>query len=182
MGRHSGDAVVGALGKHTIWAPAGGWKSKASNGATATSYQDITALSFSGTSINRVRALIWMPKSWNEGVLSFKVAGTIDTGGATGATVLFKMAAKAYSEGDTMWTTSDLSTGAQQAQAEWTADDKFLPTAESPSITPDGSPAEEDLVLVELWRDPTDGIDDTTAAFLMFGAKIYLSFNSPEDA
>lgn len=167
-------------GKETIAIPAGAWKAKASGGATSTSYQDVAAFSFDGTSINRVRFVVPMPKSWNLSTITFKVFGVCDTGGSNAA--VWKVAAKAFSHDDPLWTTADLSTGAQSASMSWTADDDLLVSAESSAITVDGTPAAEDLLLIELWRDPTDGGDTTTAAILLLAAKIMFSTNAATDA
>jgi hypothetical protein len=169
-------------GKHTIAMPAGAWKAKASGGATAVTYQDVPGFSFNGTSATRVRFIIPMPKGWDEGTISFKVYGVVDTGGSSGNVAVWKLAAKAFSHDDAIWTTTDLSTGAQAANMSWTANDDLLISAESSALTIDGTPAEGDLVLFELWRDPADASDNNTADFIALAVHIYYSINAATDA
>lgn len=168
-------------GKHTIALPAGAWRAKASGGATSSSYQDIAVFSFNGTSATRVRTAIPMPKSWNESTITFKVFGVVDTGGSSGNVAVWKMAAKAFSHDDVAWTTTDLSTGAQAANMSWTANDDVLISAESSALTIDGTPAEGDIVIFELWRDPADASDNNTADFLMASVHIYITNNAAND-
>ena len=176
--------TLGALGqgKQTIALPAGSWKAKASGGATAGTYQDVAIFSFNGTSATRVRTVIPMPKGWNESTVSFKTFGVVDTGGGASNVAVWKMAAKAFSHDDAAWTTTDLSTGVQSSNMSWTANDDLLISAESSALTIDGTPAEGDLVVFELWRDPADASDNNTADFLLVAAHIYYTNNAATDA
>lgn len=177
-------STLGALGqgKHTIQLHAAAWKPKASGGAALTTYQDIAVLSFADGSATRARAVIAMPKSWDEGTISFKAFGVVDTGGSAGHVGVWKMAAKAFSHDDAAWTTTDLSTGAQAANMSWTANDDLLISAESAALTIDGTPAEGDLVVLEFWRDPADGSDNSSATFLIATVHVYLTLNAATDA
>lgn len=168
--------VVNIVGKRTIPVLPGACRAKASGGATKTSYQDVDCWSFNGTSATRIRFAIAMPKSVDESqTITFKCFGVVDTGGAAGHTASFKMAAKAFSHDDVAWTTTDLSTGAQEALMQWTANDDVLVSAESSAITVDGTWAEGDLVLFEFWRDPADADDDSSATFLIFNIHVYIT-------
>lgn len=169
------------VGEHALGVPAGAWKAKASAGAVAATYADLPVFSFNGTTASRVRFMAPMPKSWDEGSIRFRVSGIVDTGGASGNVAVFKMAAKAYSHDDVGPTVTDLATGAQSVQLAWTADDDVLISGFSPALTIDGSPSEGDIVVFELWRDPADGSDNNTAAFLLFSCLVLYTVNAGTD-
>lgn len=169
------------VGQHMMSWPAGAWKAKATGGASAVTYADLNAFSFNGSTASRVRFHTVMPKSWNEGTIQFRVTGVVDTGGASGNVAVFKMAAKAFSHDDPAPTSADLSTGAQAVNLNWTADDDILQSAFSAALTIDGTPAENDLVVFELWRDPADAADNNTAAFILLNCSILYTVNAGTD-
>lgn len=171
-----------AQGVHTIGLPADSWRPKATGGATVTTYQDIPVLSFADGAATRARRGFRWPKGWDEGTVTFSTTCVVDTGGSAGHTAVFKLAGKCFSNDDAAWTTTDLSTGAQSVSVEWTANDDVLMSSFSSALTIDGTPAEGDYVVLELWRDPADGSDDSTATFLLVDVQLKYTINASTDA
>ncbi len=148
-------------GTHTMWIPASSFIPTTTNGAAyasqelATNDVMVSGYDFDAGTIEKIQFMVAMPKSWNEGTLS--------------ARFVWKDAATAGS-GDVRWGIRLLAVGDDDAidaafGTERYALDTFLAsgdlhiTGPTADITPSGTPAERDLVVIEVFRDATSGAD-----------------------
>lgn len=169
-------------GKHTIAMPALAWFPPSTGFPTYTTAGNVPVWRFDGATANYIRAVIPMPKAWNESTVTFKAFGVLQSGGAAGETAVFQVAAKACSNDDVAWSTTVLSTGAQTVTMEWTANSDLLVSTESSALTIDGTPAEGDIVLFEFSRQPGNASDDSTDSWDVYAVHIYISYSAGNDA
>lgn len=187
-GLYAGTNVEAALtevvtqGLHTIWIPAKGMTARTTNGAAAGAVELATndiALStfdFDQTTEEGVGFHIGMPKSWNEGMVTFIPYWTAASGSGG---VVWQMQAVATSNDDAL----DAAPGTGQTSTDTliAANDCHIgPT--SSAITIGGSPAENDLVYFEITREVANGSDTLTADAKLIGVKILMNLNAATDA
>lgn len=168
-------------GVHIIGLPAGAWKPRAADGPTVTTYREVPSLSFNGTTSTKARTMFRWPKSWDESTISFALSGVCDSGGTTGWGV-FTLAGQCFSHDDVAWSTVALTTGVQSVALPWTADDDVLISGFSSAITIAGTPAEGDLVVLELGRDPTVSSDNIAVAIDIVEVSLKCGFNQATDS
>lgn len=170
------------VGKQTIWVPAGAMQPRATNGAAIgtldTGNQDITipVLDFDQTTGEFAHFNLAMPKSWDEGTVTFQPYWTSDAGSAA-QTVRWTLGGVSLSNDDV------LNTAVGTAQ---NSDDALIATGdlhigpESSSITIGGTPAEGDLVIFQLGRDVAN--DNLAADARLIGIKVFITLNANTDA
>lgn len=170
-------------GRHSIWVPASAFTPMAANGAGSSTFdsgnQDITfrTIDFDTSSSEAAFcAPIAMPKSWNEGTVTFKIYWT-NTGGSSTQTVAFNINGRAFSDDDAFNTAYSASVSATDT---YIAQNDLHVTAETAALTIDGSPAAEDLVLFRVSRDVAN--DNLSGDALLIGMMIYVTLNAATDA
>lgn len=173
---------VVAQGKHTVWLPAGAFTPRATNGpaggSTELATNDImlSTLDFDQSTEEGAGCMILMPKSWNEGTVTFKPTWTAASG--TGG-VVWELSGVAFSDNDAL----DAAPGTGQ-----TSTDTFIAAndchigPESSAITIGGTPAEGDLVYFQIKRLPGNGSDTLNADAKLIGIHLYLTIDAPTDA
>lgn len=170
-------------GTHTIWIPAVAWYSATTNGAA--SYQaettagrpDIKGWAFDDGTDEYVQCAIAMPKSWNEGTVTFRVHWTTTATGTTG--VSWGLQGVAVSDGDTI----DVAYGTAVVvddDAQSAAED-VLVSPTSGAVTIAGTPAAGDLVFLQLFRDVSDSNDDMTEDAILLGVEVFVTLNAAND-
>jgi hypothetical protein len=178
----SGNPTVAVdLGKQTIWMPAAAMKPRVSNGAEATTYDsgasDITlpVLAFDTTSQEYAHFNIRMPKSWNEGTVSFIPVWT-NTGGSSTQNVVWSLAGRALGDDDAI--NGSFGT-AQTSNDTWLSQNDLHQGPESSAITIGNSPAEGDFVAFEISR--VVGSDNMSGDALLIGILILYTINTTKD-
>lgn len=172
-------------GKHAIWVAAGSMSPSASGGcaalatsATSANRPDIQSLDFDPTTAEYAQFGIVMPKSWNEGTVTFRAHWTH---GATTTNfgVAWSLQAVAVSDDDTI----DVAYGTAQTVTDTggTTSDLYT-TAESSAITIAGSPAAEDMVFFRVARDPSNGSDTMAVDAKLLGITVYITTDADTDA
>lgn len=168
--------------KQTIWIPAGSWTARTTNGAasglteTTSNKVMLRTFDFDSTTAEYVQAMIGMPKSWNEGTVTYQVVWTAASGSGT---VAWYLQAVATSEGDAL----DAAFGtAIEVDDALTAAEKNHTTDESAAVTVAGTPQAKDLVCLQLYRDPTDAADNFNADAKLIGCWVYYNVDTPDDA
>jgi hypothetical protein len=180
-------ANAGAItyGEHSIWVPGAAWKPATTNGAgslaareTTATRPDIKHLPFDGTSREYAQTSIRLPKSWDRSTLTAQPVWS-STATDTDA-VRWVIQAVACGDGDTLdvaYGTGQASTDANQSAAE-----DCLVAPETSAITVGGSPASEDLVEFQIYRDCTNAADTMSEDALLIGVTLYPTINARNDA
>jgi hypothetical protein len=169
------------VGQQTIWVPAGAMTPRATTGATTLTYDsgtsDVTipVLVFNSTANSHAHFSIAMPKGWNESTITFVPYWTAVSGTATN-TVIWGLEGLAVSDDDTL--NGTFGTAQTSSDAYIAANDLHIgPT--SAAITIGGTPAENDLVVFEIYRDVTDTL---AADAYLIGIKVLYTTNAATDA
>lgn len=179
-------ATLTALGQglHTIVIPAGAMKSATTSGAASASLeastndQNYAVLDFDASGDEYAHFNIAMPKSWNEGTVTFRAfwsTSATDTDG-----VAWGLQAVAVSDGDPIdasWGTGVVVTDDAQGAAG-----DVLVTDISSAVTIGGTPAEGDLCFFRVYRDVSDANDDMTEDARLIAIQLLFTINAATDA
>lgn len=171
-------------GKQTIWVPAGAMVSRATNGAatgtieTTTNKNMIRTLDFDPATIEYAQFEIAMPKSWDEGPVTFV---SVWSHGATTTNfgVVWQLQAIARSDDDAM----DVAFGTAISVTDTggTTNDLYM-APESTAVSIAGSPAENDVVQFQISRLATNASDTLAIDARLHGIKIIYTTNAGTDA
>jgi len=173
-----------AQGTHTIWVPAAAMRPTKSNGCAAITDVETTAgrpdlqvLDFDKDADEHAQFQISMPKSWNEGTVTFAcywVGLAATTGVAWG---LQGVAVGDNEEADQAYGTAVVVTDDSQGDAT-----EVLVTATSGAVTIGNSPAAGDICFFRIFRDVSDGNDDMAGDARLLGCKIFYTVNAKDDS
>lgn len=177
------DASVLKIGKRLIPVPAGAMIPRTSNGCAALATTELASnkvcyqsLDFDQSTVEYAQFMLDMPKSWNESTVTFIPRWTASAGSGI---VIWGLQAVAVSNDDAM----DVAFGAAQ-----TSTDTLLSTSdmhlgpESSAITIAGTPAAQDRVLFQIYRDASAGGDTLSADAKLLGIDVYISLDAATDA
>ena len=137
----------------------------------------VAGYDFSASDRQNVQTMIAMPKSWNESAVT--------------AQVLWKDATTAGA-GDVIWGVQCLAVGNDDAMdaafgSGITSTDTFIAAGDlhiaptTAAITASGSPAEGDLLIVQVYRDAAAGGDTYTQLARFIGVRLFYTINAGED-
>jgi len=180
----SGTAAVKIAGKETIWVPASAMYGASTNGAegaqveTTATRPDMKVLDFDAGTAEYAQFSVAMPKSWNEGTLTYQVYWT--PGSTNTGNCIFGLQAVACADSDTI----DVAYGTQIEVTDagiGTVEDQQI-TSESSAMTVAGSPAAGELTYFQLLRDAADGSDTFSADARVLGVKIFYTTDAANDA
>lgn len=181
-GIYYGSALTKLVGTETIWIPAAAMTARTTNGAAsgttelATNDVMLATLDFDTTTEEGAGFMIAMPKSWNEGTVTFSAHWTAASGSGG---VVWGLAAYAFSDDDAM----DTAVSGQQTSTDTllTANDNHKSPTSS-AITIGGSPAAEDMVYFEVTREVANGSDTLGVDAKLIGIKLYFTTDASTDA
>ncbi len=171
-------------GKETIWIPAAAMYAATTNGADAEQVEttatrpDMKVFDFDASTKQYTQFTIAMPKSWNEGTLTYQVywaPSTTNTGNA-----IFGLQGVACADGDTI----DVAYGTAIEVTDagiGTVEDQQV-TSESSAMTVAGSPAAGEQSYFQLYRDAADGSDTFTGECRVLGIKLFFTTDAANDA
>jgi hypothetical protein len=171
------------IGKHTVWIPAGSMTSRTTSGPVAGSVETTTnkvmirTLDFDATTAEHAQFQIQMPKGWNEGTVSalfiWSHAAT-----ATNFGVVWGIQAVAVSDDDAL----DVAFGSAVTVTDTggTTNDLYR-SSETGAVTIAGSPAENDVVVFQVYRDATSGSDTMTVDARLHGVALFYSTSANTD-
>jgi hypothetical protein len=178
----SGNPTVSVdLGLQSVWVPGGAMRPRATNGAEAMTYDsganDITlpVMAFDTTTQEYAHFSIRMPKSWNEGTVSFIPVWT-NTGGASTQNVVWSLAGRALGDDDAINGTFGT---AQTSNDTWLAQNDLHQGPQSAAITIGNSPSEGDLVVFEMSR--VVGSDNMAGDALLIGILLLYTIDTTKD-
>jgi len=176
------------IGTHDIWIPAQAMYPTADEGCASIqtievvdNRPELRFLSFDGSTTEFAQFSIAMPKSWNEGTITFEVYWTAPSGSSGGVSWGLQGVAVANDE--------IISSTFGTAQV---VDDTFIastdlhitPTSSALTIAGSGggSPTAGDLTFFQLYRDTADSNDTMIADARLLGVKIHYTTNAETDA
>ena len=176
-------SAVKIAGKETIWIPAAAMYAATTNGADAEQVEttatrpDMKVFDFDASTKQYTQFTIAMPKSWNEGTLTYQVywaPSTTNTGNA-----IFGLQGVACADGDTI----DVAYGTAIEVTDagiGTVEDQQI-TSESSAMTVAGSPAAGEQSYFQLYRDAADGSDTFTGECRVLGVKLFFTTDAAND-
>ena len=180
----SGTAAVKIAGKETIWIPAAAMYAATTNGADAEQVEttatrpDMKVFDFDASTKQYTQFTIAMPKSWNEGTLTYQVywaPSTTNTGNA-----IFGLQGVACADGDTIDVVYGTAVEVTDAGIGTVEDQQI--TSESGAMTVAGSPAAGEQSYFQLFRKADDGSDTFTGECRVLGIKLFFTTDAANDA
>jgi hypothetical protein len=145
---------------------------------TTATRPDMKVFDFDASTKQYTQFTVAMPKSWNEGTLTYQVywaPSTTNTGNA-----IFGLQGVACADGDTI----DVAYGTAIEVTDagiGTVEDQQI-TSESSAMTVAGSPAAGEQTYFQLYRDAADGSDTFTGECRVLGVKIFYTTDAANDA
>lgn len=144
----------------------------------ASGQPDVPYLAFDPSTEEHAQFLVAMPKSWNEGTVTFQPRW-MHPSTTTNFGVCWKMRAVAVSNDDTL--VASFGTAQSSVDTGGTTSDQYL-GPESSAITIAGTPAAMDLVLVDIYRDPLDAGDTMAVDAWLIGVDLFITTDASNDA
>ncbi|RWO20650.1 hypothetical protein [Mesorhizobium sp.] len=179
----TGGGSVSPIGKHTISIPASAMLAATTSGPAIAQFETTTndinfvVMDFDATADEHAHFNVCMPKSWDEGTVTFQVWWTTSATDTDG--VAWGLQAIALSDNeasDTAWGTAVVVTDDAQGAAN-----EILVTAESSSVTIGGTPASGDIVFFRLFRDVSDANDDMAEDARLIAVKLFYTTDAATD-
>jgi hypothetical protein len=168
------------IGRQTIWVPAGAMTPNTTSGAAILNLtlgdSQIPILAFDTSASEYATFAIHMPKSWNEGNVSFQSVWTHPST-TTNFGVVWQYNARAYSNDDAP---TSYTAAASSIDTGGTTNDIYI-SPESGSFTVEGTPAAEDLVMFRIFRSVSDGADNMAVDAYLIGVKIFYDVDAGKD-
>jgi len=185
-GVHGLPAVSGGTaGRHAVNVSASAMLPSATGGcaalvqiATTANQPDIVSLDFDASTQEYAQFSIPMPKSWDEGTVTF-VPVWSHAATATNFGVVWDLQAVAISDDDPI--SAAYGTAQTSTDTGGTTDDLYK-GPESSAITVAGTPAAEDVVFFRLSRVATDGSDTMTIDARLHGIVLFITTDAENDA
>jgi len=180
----SGSAAVKIAGKETIWVPSSAMYGATTNPADAQQVEttatrpDMKVLDFDASTDEFAQFSIAMPKSWNEGTLTYQVYWT--PGSTNTGDCIFGLQAVACADNDTIDVAYGTAVNVTDAGIGTVEDQQI--SDESGAVTVAGSPAAGELTYFQLFRDANAGGDTFSADARVLGVKIFFTTDAANDA
>lgn len=178
------DFTVSTPGLQTCWVPAGAMVSRTTTGAASGSVEMGTnknmfkTLDFDTAADEFAQFMIQMPKSWDEGTVTFAPVWS-HAATTTNFGVAWFLQAVAVSNDDA----GDVAFGTAQSSVDTggTTNDIYVGPASS-AITIAGTPAANDYVMFQICRDVSDGGDTMAIDARLHGIQLFYTTNAATDA
>lgn len=184
-GTHGYVPVGGGAGRHAVPIMAASMRPSVSGGCaslaaivSAANQPDIVSLDFDATTQEYAQFSVPMPKSWDEGTITFKAIWS-HPATATNFGVVWDLQAVAISDNEAF----AVSYGTAQTSTDTggTTDRQYI-SPESSAITVAGSPAAEDVVHFRISRVTGNGSDTMAVDARLHGIVLFINTNAETDA
>jgi len=171
-------------GKETMWIPAAAMYGPTTNPAdgalveTTATRPDLKVFDFDASTQQYTQFTVAMPKSWNEGTLTYQVywsPSSTNTGNC-----IFGLQAVACADGDTIDVAYGTAVDVTDAGIGTVEDQQI--SAESGAMTVAGSPAAGGQTYFQQFRKAADGGDTFTGESSVLGIKIFYTTDAANDA
>lgn len=171
------------IGKQTIWIPAGSMTARTTAGAasgtleTTTNKVMIRTLDFDPAVQEFSQFSVQMPKGWNEGTVTALFVWS-HAATATNFGVVWGIQGVAVSDDDAL----DVAFGTAGTASDTggTTNDLYR-TAETSPVTIGGAPAENDVVIFQVFRDATNGSDTLAIDARLHGVALFYTTSANTD-
>lgn len=177
--------VASPVGRHAVYIAAGSMSPSVTGGcaalagiASASNQPDIRTLDFDATTQEYAQFSLVMPKSWNEGTLTF-IAHWSHAATTTNFGVVWDLQAVAVSNDDGIAVA--FGTAQTSTDTGGTTNDLYS-SPESSAITVAGTPAAEDMVFFRLSRVTGNGSDTMAIDARLHGVTVYMTTDAGNDA
>jgi hypothetical protein len=174
----NGYGITDAFGRTAVYIAAGSMTPSASGGcaalatiASAASQPDITTLDFDTTTQEYAQFAFAMPKSWNEGTVTF-IPHWSHAATATNFGVVWDLQGVAVSDQDTI--AVNFGTAQTSTDTGGTTNKLYI-APESAAITIAGTPQPEDMVFFRLSRVTGNGSDTMAIDARLHGITLYIN-------
>ncbi len=177
-------SAIKIAGKETIWIPSNAMYGATTNPADAQQVEttatrpDMKVLDFDAGTDEFAQFTVAMPKSWNEGTITYQVYWT--PGSTNTGNCIFGLQGVACADGDTI----DVAYGTAVTVTDagiGTVEDQQV-SAESSAVTIAGSPAAGEQTYFQLYRDANAGGDTFSADARVLGVKLFYTTDAANDA
>ena len=178
------NAAAGGVGKQTIWVPASAMIPRITNGPsvgsleTATNRVNVSTLDFDPTTQEFAQFQVAMPKSWDEGTVTFE-AVWYHPSATTNFGVVWSLAGTALSDTNALETA--FGTAVLVTDTGGTTNTVY-DSPESAAVTIGNTPAENDYVVFQVARVPADAGDTMAVDARLLGVKVFYTTNAGNDA
>lgn len=177
-------AALYAFGKQTLWVPAAAMTPRTTNGPAtgtvemSTNKNMVKTLDFDSSTQEFAQFDVRMPKSWNEGTVTF-VPVWSHPSTTTNFGVVWAVDAVAVSDDDAL----DVAFGTEQTSTDTggTTNDLYH-GPESAAITIAGSPATADYVMFRVKRNPSNASDTMAVDARLHGITLLYTTDATNDA
>lgn len=176
--------ATGTAGRHSVWVAAAAMRPSATGGcaslatiASAANQPDIATLNFDATTQEFAQFSIAMPKSWDEGTLTYKAVWS--HAAAAAFTVVWSLQAVAISNDDAIAVA--FGTAQTVVDTGGTTNDLYV-SPESSAITVAGTPAAEDVVHFRVARETDDSSQSLDVDARLHGIILYMTTDAENDA
>jgi hypothetical protein len=180
-----GSGGAGSAGRHAVYIAAGAMQPALSAGSSGltplsvgASQPEIATLNFDATTQESAHFSLTMPKSWDEGTVTF-VPIWSHASTTTNFGVVWSLRGVAFSNDDTM--AASFGTAQTSTDTGGTTNDLYV-GPESSAMTIGGSPAAEDTVFFRVDRVPTDGGDTMAIDARLHGIVLFITTDAETDA
>jgi hypothetical protein len=181
----SSTAATGTAGKHAIPIIAGAMRPSVTGGcagltgvASAANQPDIVTLDFDTTTQEFAQFSVPMPKSWNEGTVTFAPIWS-HAATTTNFGVVWQLQGVAISDNDGI--AASYGTAQTSTDTGGTTNNQYI-GPESSAITIAGSPAAQDVVYFRIARNPSDGGDTMAIDARLHGIVLFITTDAENDA
>ena len=178
------DGSAIAVGKQTMWIPAGAMYPSSTNPCAALTQVETTALrpdlkvlDFDASSDEFAQFSVAFPKSWNEGTVTFQPFWTV-TGTNTG-TVAWQLGGIAVSSDDSINTAFGTLVATTALAHSGTSNDLMV-SVESGNVTIAGTPAAGDCCFFQINRDVS--ADNQSGDARLIGIKLFFTTDASNDS
>ena len=177
-------SAIKIAGKETIWVPATAMFGPTTNPADAAQVEttatrpDLNVFDFDAGTKQYTQFSIGMPKSWNEGTVTYQVywsPSTTNTGDC-----IFGLQGVACADGDTIDVAYGTAVNVTDAGIGTVEDQQI--SAESGAVTIAGSPAAGEQSYFQFFRDAAAGGDTFTGESRVLGIKLFFTTDAANDA
>lgn len=168
-------------GKHLVPIMAGAMTSRTTNGPSAGTSESATnkvmtlTLDYDASTAEYAQFMVPMPKSWDEGTIT---AQFVWTAGNTG-NVVWGIQGIALSDDDAV----DTAFGTAQTVTDGvTAAGDIMISGATAAVTIGGSPAQDDLVVFQVYRDAANGSDTCAVDAKLIAVRLFMTLDAGNDA
>ena len=172
------------IGKQTLYIPAAAMQPRVSNGCAALAKTELTStrpnirsLDFDPASIEYCQFEVAFPKSWNDGTLTAQFIWSHPST-TSNFGVIWGIQGVAVSDGEAV--NAVFGTGVDVTDTGGTTSYQYV-TDETAAVTVAGTPADGDVVYMQVYRNATGGADNLAVDARLHGIRLFYTTSAGND-